>query len=370
MTTEQQQILLESGMDTSKMEEDGDRRYSLDGATPLEKANSNHLLVLSVILIAARKEVKYPTVQMVGHLVDTILNNEISSTTGPAEVASHSLAAILNKCTDEEELTASFKVISEKLVPAAAKKTATYALQWAARSLLMRGDAKRGNELCKVLLDLLGSASEADGKFIANQFGQIPQKPEETLISRNYATSRLLWDQRVFVMYLPQLISSQQTASGAASLNAFCCLSCMIQHVKPSMLMNHITQLQSIFIKQLQQHMQHISQNTDAASLQTSKVYLESILSTLVTVFELDNEVMESIFLQVYPDLLRLTTFKPSMAVRKSCVEIFDKMAEIESPNVRKCRSEVIDGLHDVLDDHKRAVRIKAIQARNKWYQV
>merc|ERR1711879_777723 len=68
------------------------------------------------------------------------------------------------------------------------------------------------------------------------------------------------------------------------------------------------------------------------------------------------------------PALLRLTSFKPKMAIRIAALDCLSSFITLPFYKIFPYQKKITNELSAALDDPKRAVRKAAVKCRNQWF--
>ncbi|XP_062576220.1 MMS19 nucleotide excision repair protein homolog [Saccostrea cucullata] len=269
--------------------------------------------------------------------------------------AAKCLSGILNKASDDKDLTTFLQSRCEfydqtlTLNSDSRKSSCLQQCIWVTKALVMRGH-EEANKFVKILLRLLGS--ETLGDQAAEGFGIIHTEYEDVLNPAMHANIRFLYKQRFFTENSTHLTDGFQNASSETKKNYLIALSHCLKSLPKSVLVRELPQLFPMLVQSLLCENVQLQQST-----------MET-LCTMIT--DAPNIIVKHVD-TVIPQLLKLTSYKPSMKVRGASLRCLHELVCLPSPVILPYRPSVIKILEGVLDDKKRLVRLEAVKARNEW---
>ncbi|XP_061184296.1 MMS19 nucleotide excision repair protein homolog [Saccostrea echinata] len=267
--------------------------------------------------------------------------------------AAKCLAGILNKALEDEDLTAFLQsrceFYEQNLTCDSKDTSCLQQCVWVTKALVMRGH-REANKFVKILLRLLGS--ETLGDQAAEGFGIIHTEYEDVLNPSMHANNRFLYKQRFFTENSTHLTDGFQTASSETKKNYLIALSHCLKSLPKSVLVRELPQLFPMLVQSLLCENVQLQQST-----------MET-LCTMIT--DAPNIIVKHVD-TVIPQLLKLTSYKPSMKVRCAALRCLHELVSLPSPVILPYRPHVIKTLEGVLDDKKRLVRLEAVKSRNEW---
>ena len=221
---------------------------------------------------------------------------------------------------------------------------------WVAKGLILR--LIHTDEILNQLLDLMSSRER--GIASARGFGLL-LAPDEVLSKENGANIRLLANQKVFSICIPNIAKRFGSADPATKSNYLVALSGILKHMPTEVVMPEISTILPLLLQSL--------------DLEDSEVKAAS-LQTLTVVSHEDSKSVEEHVGSLVSRLLKCVTYSEvnSANVRHNalrCLRIFP--GDMKDSTLLPYKSTVTRGLLNVLDDPKRNVRKEAVECRAAW---
>ncbi|XP_060576580.1 MMS19 nucleotide excision repair protein homolog [Ruditapes philippinarum] len=268
------------------------------------------------------------------------------------------LAALLNKQQQDESLDARVTSLYERLLTSLTSSddkgeghTLT-ALSWVTKALVLRGH-KLAQQFINLLIQLLGNSKY--GKKAAEGFAVIMQDYADVMSKVMHANIRLMYRQRFFIEHLPSILEGYQSAQPETKANYLKAVSYMIRDLSKTVLLPEITKIYPLLIQSL---------HCDDLDLQLVT------METLSDLISSAPDVIEKQIDSLLPQVLKMTTYKPSMKVRISAIKCISSLTSLRLTVLLPYRKKVVRALLPVLDDKKRKVRMEAVTARQQWILV
>lgn len=280
--------------------------------------------------------------------------------------ASQGLAAVVNKLPEDSSELSEFlaqvlpelgrKVGPGSSAPFQEKTDALRTLTWLAKALVMRGHAK-GKEVANELIGLLSSTEEEGHKKLsvlaAQSMDVIIGDSEDVLNVHTSSRIRVLYKQRFFSELLPTLLRGFHEASAPSKPAHLLAISYLLKHIPKSVLLSELHTVMPLIVQSI---------NADDEGLIASTLQTLSML-----IKEAPNMVSEHVSAFV-PALLRLTTFRPKMAIRIAALDCLSSFITLPFYKIFPYQKKIANELSAALDDPKRAVRKAAVKCRNQWF--
>ena len=231
-----------------------------------------------------------------------------------------------------------------------ARMNAIRVVFWVAKGLILH--LIHADEILKQLLDLM--SSRECGIASARGFGLL-LAPDEILSKENGANIRLLANQKVFNVCIPNIAQRFGSADPAIKANYLVALSGILKHMPTEVVMPEISTILPLLLQSL--------------DLEDSEVKAAS-LQTLTVVSHEDSKAVEEHVGSLVSRLLKCVTYSEinSANVRHNalrCLRIFP--GTVKDSTLLPYKSTVTRGLLNVLDDPKRNVRKEAVECRAAW---
>ena len=224
---------------------------------------------------------------------------------------------------------------------------------WVAKGLILR--LIHTDEILKQLLDLM-SFREC-GIASARGFGLL-LAPDEVLSKENGANIRLLANQKVFNVCIPNIAKRFGSADPVIKSNYLIALSGILKYMPTEVVMPEMRTILPLLLQSLDLEDPEVK----AASLQT-----------LTVVSHEDSKAVEGHVGSLVSRLLKCVTYSgvnPANVRYNAlgCLRIFP--GKIKDSTLLPYRSTVTRGLLNVLDDPKRNVRKEAVECRAAWIKM
>ncbi|XP_045188984.2 MMS19 nucleotide excision repair protein homolog [Mercenaria mercenaria] len=265
------------------------------------------------------------------------------------------LAGLLNKQEQNESLDMRVTSLYDKLstlVTVSGDKgqgpTVT-ALSWITKALVLRGH-KLAQKFTDLLIQLLGNCTH--GSEAAQGLAVIMRDFEDVMSKSMHANIRLMYRQRFFIENLSGLLDGYQSAQQETKTHYLSAVSYLIRDLSKTVLLPEISKIYPLLIQ----------------SLHCNDLDLQLVtMETLSDLISSAPDVIEKQIDSLIPQLLKMSTFKPSMKVRISALKCLSSLSSLPLTILLPYRKKVVRALVPALDDKKRRVRSEAVTARQNW---
>ncbi|XP_073137535.1 MMS19 nucleotide excision repair protein homolog isoform X2 [Henckelia pumila] len=360
------------------------------------------------VIIALRPHTCLPNGKMMMQLfISAILNGHVPS--------AHALSALVNKLPSQITGINSFRSISleealdmifgsfirtssnrsmsgneidfgglklDTLRIQSAKSNAVIGLAWIGKALLMRGHEKV-KDITMTLLGLLmldGNIGDSNQlqewnevcdeenvhqlvKCAADAFHIIMSDSEECLNRRYHAVIRPLYKQRFFSSVIPILLSlvvkSESPSVRSMLYRAFA-------HVVSDTPLTPILSEAKKLIPILLDCLSILSMDV----LDKDIIYKVLLVVSGILTDKNGEEAVIGNAPRIINQLLDLTAYSPSMAVRETAIQCLVAMSELPHIRIYPLRTQVLQSISKALDDPKRIIRQEAVRCRSAWASV
>ncbi|XP_052770536.1 MMS19 nucleotide excision repair protein homolog [Mya arenaria] len=262
------------------------------------------------------------------------------------------LAGMLNKLQQGESLQTVLCTLKDKIQAKLENESDTHSvvtLSWVTKALVLRGHSMAGDFVSMLIQTL---SSTANGRQAARGFQTVLSMYEEVLNRQMHASVRMMYRQRFFLEHLGPIVTAYGSALQESKKNYLLALSYMMQGLDKQVIIPEMNKIYPLLIQSLLQ---------DDLDLQL--VTMETLSELLCSAPSVVAKQIDSLV----PQLLSLTTYKPSMKVRISALKCLKELTTLPSHVLVPYQNKVCRALVPVLDDMKRLVRAQAVVARQEW---
>ncbi|XP_073299299.1 MMS19 nucleotide excision repair protein homolog isoform X2 [Primulina huaijiensis] len=363
------------------------------------------------VVIALRPQTCIPNGKMMVQLfISAILNGHVSS--------AHALSALVNKLPSKITGINSFRSISleevldmifgsffrtssngsmsgndgheinfsglklDTLRIQSAKSNVVIGLAWIGKALLMRGHVKV-KDITMTLLDLLmldgniGDSNQlqewtevCDEEYVpqlmkcaADSFHIIMSDSEECLNRRYHAVIRPLYKQRFFSSVIP-ILSSLVVKSESSSVRSmlYRAFAHVVSDAPLTAILSEAKKLIPILL--------------DCLSILSMDVLDKDIIYNMLLVVSglLTDRNGEEVVIgnapRIINQLIDLTAYSQSMAIRETAIQCLVAMSELPHTRIYPLKTQVLQSISKALDDPKRIIRQEAVRCRSAWASV
>ncbi|XP_071948228.1 MMS19 nucleotide excision repair protein homolog [Antedon mediterranea] len=271
--------------------------------------------------------------------------------------AAQCLAAILNKCQSDEDLLtilSSYKSRLEVILNETHQDkevnslTAMTTWNWITKALVLRGHSM-ASEFISTMISYLGN--EALGHIAAEGFKCV--LTEDVLTPASHANVKIMYCQRFFLETISKISSGFQLAKDECKRFYLQAMSHLFQNVTKAVLLSELPPLIPMMVHSL------LCEDT-TLNLSTLKVLLPLIKDAPQVI----SKDVDALLMQ----MMKLAERQDSMVVRIAALECIGDMTSLPHHIVFPYKEKLKRFLGKCLDDKKRMVRKKVVNARNKWF--
>jgi DNA repair/transcription protein MET18/MMS19 len=318
--------------------------------------------LVSSILLSSPNQVEIPNViEMCTRLTTWAIESDVSTVN---QAAAHSLASIVNKLGNAEQVKTIVGEVKEKILnviqanSSSARVRAVYVFSWIVRSLSMRGLYAVADPLTDILISWLDDTDPMVSRAASDGFSIIMSESNLMHKEKTFAREQVLYRQRFFSVNIPKLHKGMaQTSQTGAYLLAF---AHMIHQVPQVAIVNQIDKLFPIIQSSLVQEMKAENKELVFASLKTIQILLEGNTK----------EKMIGYLSDIVPHLVKWSscTLPESVGIRVCAIECLEELIQYPYDKMFPYRKSILEGLEKALGDRKRTVRRAAVRCRNNWF--
>eukprot|EP00041_Stephanoeca_diplocostata_P003251 m.33009 g.33009 ORF g.33009 m.33009 type:complete len:1046 (-) comp14189_c0_seq1:56-3193(-) len=222
---------------------------------------------------------------------------------------------------------------------------------WMHKALFLRGHPTTAT-LTQALVAQLG-ARGGDGRRCAEAFAVLASDDDDAgLSAASHGTVAFMYKQRMFLAYLPALVTTFQDGAPHTKANVLTALAHLLATLPKQVLLDEVHTVWPLLV--------------DALGHPDGPV-VQAVLGVVLVLLTEAQEKIDTHAATLVRLLLPLCG-ATKMAVRVAAIQGLSALAQLPSQKVYPLATRVIQGLVPVLDDKKRIVREHAVRCRSAWY--